>query len=63
MVQTAQLSGKTGFAGIVGVVILFIRATGVFVEIQHSINHNWSFKAKPKNGVIKYLTNRFCHFR
>ena len=62
MVQNAQLSGKTGFAGIVGVVILFIGATGVFAEIQDSINQIWSLKAKPKNGVIKYLTNRFLSF-
>jgi membrane protein len=41
MVQTAQLSGKTGFAGIVGVVMLFIGATGVFAEIQDSINQIW----------------------
>jgi membrane protein len=41
MVQTAQLSGKTGFAGIVGVMMLFIGATGVFAEIQDSINQIW----------------------
>jgi membrane protein len=41
MVQTAQLSGKTGFAGIVDVVRLFIGATGVFAEIQDSINQIW----------------------
>ncbi len=41
MVQTAQPSGKTGFAGIVDVVRLFIGATGVFAEIQDSINQIW----------------------
>jgi membrane protein len=46
----------------VGVVMLFIGATGVFAEIQDSINQIWSLKAKPKNGVIKYLTNRFLSF-
>lgn len=62
MVQKAQLSGKTGFAGIVGIIMLFVGATGVFAEIQDSINQIWSLKAKPKNGIIKYLTNRFLSF-
>lgn len=62
MVQHAQLSGKTGFAGVVGVIMLFIGATGVFAEIQDSINLIWSLKAKPKNGIIKYLVNRFLSF-
>lgn len=62
MVRHAQLSGKTGFAGVVGVIMLFIGATGVFAEIQDSINQIWSLKAKPKNGIIKYLVNRFLSF-
>lgn len=62
MVQHAQLSGKTGFAGAVGVIMLFIGATGVFAEIQDSINLIWSLKAKPKNGIVKYLVNRFLSF-
>ncbi|MFY7910859.1 MAG: YihY/virulence factor BrkB family protein [Emticicia sp.] len=62
MVQKAELSGKTGFAGIVGFVMLFVGATGVFAEIQDSINQIWSLKAKPKNGILKYLTNRFLSF-
>lgn len=62
MVQHAQLSGKTGFAGVVGVIMLFIGATGVFAEIQDSINLIWSLKAKPKNGIVKYLVNRFLSF-
>jgi membrane protein len=62
MVQKAQLSGKTGFAGIVGIVMLFVGATGVFAEIQDSINLIWSLKAKPKNGIVKYLVNRFLSF-
>ncbi|MER0439175.1 YihY/virulence factor BrkB family protein [Emticicia sp. W12TSBA100-4] len=62
MVQKVELSGKTGFAGIVGFVMLFVGATGVFAEIQDSINQIWSLRAKPKNGILKYLTNRFLSF-
>lgn len=62
MVQNAQISGKTGFAAVIGIIMLFIGATGVFAEIQDSINQIWSLKAKPKNGLVKYLINRFLSF-
>jgi membrane protein len=47
---------------IVGSVILFIGATGVFAEIQDSINYIWSVKAKPKKGWLKFLINRLLSF-
>src|SRR5699024_10976916 len=40
----------------------FIGATGVFTEIQGSINFIWSVKAKPKKGWLKYLLNRLLSF-
>lgn len=47
---------------IVGVIILFIGATGVFTEIQSSINYIWSVKAKPRRGWLKFLGNRLLSF-
>lgn len=47
---------------IVGAVILIIAATGVFTEMQGSINFIWSVKAKPKKGWLKYLINRLISF-
>jgi membrane protein len=47
---------------IVGVVLLIFGATGVFTEIQDSINYIWSVKAKPKKGWLKYLSNRAISF-
>jgi membrane protein len=58
-IQSSQL----GTAGaIIGGIILFIGATGVFTEMQDSINYIWSVKAKPKKGWLKYLTNRLLSF-
>lgn len=52
-----------GFLGtIIGTVVLFIGATGIFTEIQDSINYIWSLRAKPKRGIIKYLINRLLSF-
>lgn len=58
-IQSSEL-GTTG--AIIGGVILFIGATGVFTEMQDSINYIWSVKAKPKKGWLKYLTNRLLSF-
>lgn len=39
-----------------------IGATGIFAEIQDSINYIWSLKAKPKRGIVKLLLNRLISF-
>lgn len=47
---------------ILGLTILFIGATGVFTEMQDSINYIWSIKSKPKKSVIKFLFDRLISF-
>ena len=54
---------SNGFIGtIVGTGILIIGATGIFTEIQDSINFIWSLRAKPKRGLVKFLINRLLSF-
>jgi len=48
--------------GIVGVIVLIFSATGIFTEIQSSINYIWSIKAKPKRSWLKYITDRLLSF-
>ncbi len=62
ILKNLQLSGKTGFAVIVGVVTLLVGASSIFVEIQDSLNIIWRVKAKPKRGWVKLLQNRFLSF-
>jgi membrane protein len=47
---------------IIGIVLLLFGASGVFTEIQDSINRIWSVKAKPKRGWLKFITNRLLSF-
>lgn len=47
---------------ILGVVILLISATGVFGEIQDSINTIWGLQTKPRAGILKLFINRFLSF-
>lgn len=48
--------------GIIGIVVFIFGATGIFTEIQSSINYIWSVKAKPKRGWLKYLKDRIVSF-
>jgi membrane protein len=48
--------------GIIGVIILIFGATGIFTEIQGSINYIWSIKAKPKRSWLKYISDRLLSF-
>ncbi|HZF64065.1 MAG TPA: YihY/virulence factor BrkB family protein [Chitinophagaceae bacterium] len=57
-----QSSNATTTGAVIGAIILFIGATGVFTEMQDSINFIWSVKAKPKKGWLKFLMNRLLSF-
>lgn len=62
MIKNVELSNNNVFATIVGVVTLVIGASGVFAEIQSSINFIWGLKPKPKKGLMKFIKNRLMSF-
>ena len=62
MIKNAAISGSSTFSTISSAVMLIVLATGVFVEIQESINYIWHLKAKPKKGFIKLIVNRLLSF-
>src|SRR5690242_714974 len=61
-IRNVKLSNSNTFITTIGIIILFIGASGVFAEIQDSINYIWGIKAKPKRGFIKFLKNRLMSF-
>jgi membrane protein len=61
IVKSVQL-GKSVTAITIGVITLIVGATGIFMEIQDSLNIIWRVKAKPKRGWVKMLTNRLLSF-
>lgn len=61
-IKNVHLSSSNTFASVIGVIVLLIGASGVFAEIQDSINYIWGIKAKPKRGLIKYFKNRLMSF-
>jgi len=62
MITSIHLSKNNFFATIVSVVVLLLGATGIFSEIQDSINHIWGLKSKPKRGLLKMVLNRLISF-
>lgn len=62
IIKNLHLSGKSGFTVIIGIIILFVGASSIFIEIQDSLNIIWRVKAKPKRGWLKLIQNRFLSF-
>lgn len=57
-VKQAELADKGAFASGLGVVVLILGASGVFVEIQSSINYIWRLQTRPKRGFVRMVKNR-----
>lgn len=62
MISNVRISGDTPWVTAVGIGTFFLGATGVFIEIQDSINTIWSIKAKPKRGWVRFLVTRLVSF-
>ncbi|MGE5518465.1 MAG: YihY/virulence factor BrkB family protein [Candidatus Dadabacteria bacterium] len=62
MIKNAAFYRNGSFAAIIGIITLIIGATGVFTEIQESVNMIWGLKPKPKKGWLKMIMNRLLSF-
>ncbi len=58
----ATTEKSTTWGSIVGISILLIGATGVFVELQKTLNLIWHVKVKPQNGFLLILKSRLFSF-
>jgi membrane protein len=62
MIQNIHLSSKTPLANTISVIALLVGATGVFSEIQDSLNKIWGLKTKAKKIWWKLILNRLISF-
>ena len=62
ILEKSHQSKSTLWGSIIGVVILLVGATGVFVELQKTLNLIWNVKLKKQNGIILYLKSRMFSF-
>ncbi len=58
MVTGARNFSHATFATILGVVMLLFGASGVFIELQDSLNTIWGVKARPGSGVKEFFRDR-----
>jgi membrane protein len=63
MVQNANAKPATGIvASIIGVATLLFGASGVFGQLQTSLNIVWGVEPKPGRGIVGLIKDRFLSF-
>ncbi len=62
ILKSHELSNKSFVAAVIGMCVLMLGASSIFLEIQDSLNIIWRVKAKPKRGWLKLIQNRFLSF-
>ena len=62
IIKNVKLSDNNSFAAAIGIITLLLGATGVFVEIQDSLNLIWGLKAKPRRGLMVFIKHRLILF-
>lgn len=58
IIENSRNSDKNLFATIMGIAVLIFGATGVFYQLQISMNEIWSVKVDPKAGIWKVVKDR-----
>lgn len=62
MIANAGKHGSGVLATIVGVVTILFGATGVFVQLQTSLDHIWNVEPKPGGGIWGFVRTRILSF-
>jgi membrane protein len=62
VVANAKSPASGTLATILGALALCVGATGVFGELQYSLNRIWEVKAKPGRGIWGEVKDRFFSF-
>lgn len=61
-IKNIELCDSNLFAAIFRGIMVLIGASGIFAEIQSSINLIWGLKVKPDKGLVKFIKNRLMSF-
>lgn len=62
VVASAQSPASGTVGTIIGVITLFVGASGVFGELQYALNAIWEVRAKPGRGILGEVKDRFFSF-
>lgn len=61
-IKNIHISGHNFFASIVSIIVLLIGATGIFGEVQDSLNKIWGLRIKTRKTWWKLILNRILSF-
>jgi len=61
-IKNIHLTGHNIFATIISIIVLLIGATGIFGEVQDSLNKIWGLRIKTKKIWWKLIINRLLSF-
>lgn len=59
MIEEARKPAAGLIATVLAVIMLLLGATGVFAQLQESLNTIWKVEEKPGEGIWKMIKNRF----
>lgn len=62
LAENASQSGDSVWATVVGFGALFFGASGVFGQLQDSLNSIWGIKSKPEKGWLNMIKKRLLSF-
>ncbi len=62
MIVSIGKTDKSLIGTIIGLIVVLVGATGVFVELQKTLNIVWEVKDKPRRAIFKLLRTRIFSF-
>ena len=62
IVESTQQEDRDRWAMIIGLATLFFGATGLFVQLQRSLNHIWEVEVKKSTELWDFLKSRLISF-
>lgn len=62
MLQNIRERQSTGLTAVAGVGLLLLTASGVFAELQDSLNRIWEIKPQPTKGLAPLIKKRLLSF-
>lgn len=61
-IKNIHITGHNFFASVVSIIVLLIGATGIFGEVQDSLNKIWGLRIKTRKTWWKLILNRILSF-
>ncbi len=62
IIANASLHSDSLFASLIGIGTLIFGATGVFYQLQQTLNLIWEVKPEPRNKIVKMILDRVFSF-